>query len=472
MTAYISSGSKEKTGSPDFRFIGTNITLVVILFTALFIRLSPTPQEVFRDGFGIFGDTHLYHRIAYNLYMGNGFSGTLNKGAYGMVQKDACIEYEPAITRGPVYPFFLFAVYKILGNPEDMKSIKTWHRNLDKVRIVQAVLDASLCILLFLMVRIICPESIWPALISAILYCFCPYNIFYTKALLAESIATYLLTWTIFFCVMALKNNKSVWWWVGPGIGFGLVVLCRPEYLLVFPLLAVFILFLHRRNLSAGLKKAGVFLISAAIIISPWTIRNYALFKKLIIVAESGIGLNLFIGTYENEDSWKGWKGSLVNIPDKDEREEFKKLSSSAGPFFKVGSIRAKEFDDGIKALAIDRILNNPIDCLVNYIRKAPRLWYQNYIPMYGVKEASGLYFIFYFAFAICAYFGTERRSQIYFMPTVLIFFYLNVIFFPLHIEPRYSVALMPGIITLAGIGIWKGLSLMIKRIRGIEDRI
>ena len=37
-----------------------------------------------------------------------------------------------------------------------------------------------------------------------------------------------------------------------------------------------------------------------------------------------------------------------------------------------------------------------------------------------------------------------------------LLFLYLNLIFLPLHIEPRFGVALMPGIIALTGIGLGK----------------
>ena len=37
-----------------------------------------------------------------------------------------------------------------------------------------------------------------------------------------------------------------------------------------------------------------------------------------------------------------------------------------------------------------------------------------------------------------------------------LLFVYLNLIFLPVHIEPRYGVALMPGIIALTGIGLGK----------------
>jgi hypothetical protein len=38
--------------------------------------------------------------------------------------------------------------------------------------------------------------------------------------------------------------------------------------------------------------------------------------------------------------------------------------------------------------------------------------------------------------------------------PIVLLFGYLNVVFLPLHVEPRFGVALMPGIAALAGVGL------------------
>ena len=54
------------------------VALSVILSLGLWIRLHPivsNPEE-YRRGLGPFGDTQLYHRIAYNLYQGHGFSGT------------------------------------------------------------------------------------------------------------------------------------------------------------------------------------------------------------------------------------------------------------------------------------------------------------------------------------------------------------------------------------------------------------
>ena len=161
------------------------IYLSIIFFIALVIRLCPTIDypELFRGGFGPFGDTPLYHKIAYNIYKGNGFSGIDDGSAFGLDIKNRGnnnqnYNFEPAIVRGPVYPFFLFAVYKLSGNEEDMKQFQTWHLNLNKVRFVQSVLDATICILVFFMVRIIYPSSVWPALLSAYIYCFSYYNIY------------------------------------------------------------------------------------------------------------------------------------------------------------------------------------------------------------------------------------------------------------------------------------------------------
>ncbi|MFC1645809.1 ArnT family glycosyltransferase [Candidatus Omnitrophota bacterium] len=235
--------------------------LVIIFLAALAIRLYPvinSPEKV-RYGLGPFGDTHLYHRIAYNLYKGNGFSGIDDGRAYGLGQKEESLEYEPAITRGPAYPLFMYFVYKYFGHPDAMKSIKNWHKNWDKIRIVQCILDATICLLVFFIVKLIYPAYIWPALISAFLYCFSFYNIFYTKALLSESVSTFLVTLSIFFCILGLKDEKKYWLLLA-GIGFGLVALSRPEYILFLFILPVLIFFVNRQIPKIAIKKSMIFL--------------------------------------------------------------------------------------------------------------------------------------------------------------------------------------------------------------------
>ena len=109
--------------------------------------------------------------------------------------------------------------------------------------------------------------------------------------------------------------------------------------------------------------------------------------------------------------------------------------------------------------LALKRIKNDPLQCFQNWITKIPRLWYQSYIQMYVYKEASGNFFIFYFVFGLYAVFAGTKREKTLMSPICFLFIYSTIIFLPLGVEPRYGVALMSGIISLTGIGIWKVIS-------------
>ena len=67
-----------------------------------------------------------------------------------------------------------------------MGFLETWHSNWDKVRLMQGIMDAILCIVVFFITLNIYKGSYLPALISSGLYCFSFYNIYYTRTLLSE----------------------------------------------------------------------------------------------------------------------------------------------------------------------------------------------------------------------------------------------------------------------------------------------
>lgn len=434
------------------------VLLAVIFVAALVIRLYPvikTP-EMIKNGFGIYGDTRLYHVIAYNLYKGNGFSGTDDGQAFGLMRERIKSEYEPAITRGPAYPFFISMIYRILGNEKDMESMRVWHKNLDKVRLSQCLLDAIVCILVFFVVQAIYKKSFLPALIASGLYCFSFYNIFYTRALLSECLTTFLLTMLLLFFILGLKHGK-LYFWALAGAVLGLAILSKPEYLLFSPVLILYIIYINHRNILKAIKKVIVFFIAAVIVVMPWTIRNHFVFKKIIPVSVGSVGVNLFLGTFESNKNWQGWSEMPDNVFDsREEKAVAQSLYSAYNKSMAVGSIKVKGFDDSLMRLAFKRIKNHPLKCFKGWVIKTPRLWYQFYIPMFLYKEASGNFFIFYFVFALFALWKSVKEERILMGPICLLFIGLTVITLPLHIEPRFGVPLMPGIICLASIGIWK----------------
>ena len=440
------------------------ISLTIIFLIAFLIRLYPSPIEKVRAGLGQFGDTNLYHQIAYNLCTGKGFSGVDDGSAYGQPKRPDVV-YEPAVTRAPGYPFFMCVIYRLFGLSDDNGATATWHLYWNQVRNVQAFLDASLCLTIFFMVRMIAKTGYRAALIASLLYCFSAYNIYYTKALLSEALATFLITWVIFFFISGLRQ-RSLRGWFGAGITLGMTILTRPEYMLFVPVLIILI-YLIRPGIEPVLRHraAAIFLFCSISVVLPWTARNYLLFHKIIPVSTGGLGYNLYLGTFESNDNWNGWGKFPENIfIDEVDKKRTIALSESFSLLFKQGSIRVNSIDREFMRLAINRIIAQPWQVVKLWFQRLPRLWYQFYVQMYGDREATGLYFIFYFVFVVFAIVSADHYERAVMIPIVALFFYLNLVFLPLHVEPRYGVGAMPAMISLAGIGIRKTFVMLFGR--------
>ncbi len=460
MPESASPPAEAKAIVPKFAIPGRavySLVLALIFISSLAANLYPvlhSPEKI-RSGFGIFGDSFLYHRIAVNLYNGHGFSGVDDGRPFARPLKDNIV-YEPATLRGPVYPYFLCAVYKIFGDREAMDSVDTWGVNWDCVRIVQCVLSALTSLLVFALVRLIWPGGFWWSMVAGLLHAFCFYNIFYARALLSESLSTFLLTAGVFLSVLALKKGKP-WVWIAAGALFGLVILSRGEYLPFLLLFGVYILWVHRGQGLSGIRCAGLFIGAACLTILPWTIRNYVAFRQFIPVSVGGLGSSLYIGTFETETSQKGWRGfssEVFYFPG--EQEKFTALQTQFDDYCLLGSIRVQEVDKELQQMALKRIAARPLECVSKWFIKIPRLWYQNYIQMYIQREASGNWFVFYFLFALVGFCLAAKDEKMLMGLIALLFLYLNLIFLPLHVEPRYAVALIPAIIVLTGVGLGK----------------
>ena len=446
----------EKNWSGLSRNFLRRIGLLFIFVVALAMRLYPflaTPEPI-RAGFGPFGDSQLYHTIAYNLYQGKGYSGLDNGSAFGLPEKKKNVIYEPAITRGPVYPVFMAAVYHLFGDKEAMKSVKWWFINWDRVRIVQAVLDAFICLLLFWGVRLVYPDRYLPAFLAAALYSISVYNIFYTRMLLSESLTTFLMTIGIVTSIMVMKSGRTVFWIVA-GAAFGLASLARPEYILFPFFLGAFIIFIQRHQIKGAMRSCILLIIGLILVIAPWTVRNYKTFHQFIPTSVGAMGLNLFNGTYENGD-WQGW-GKYPDRIFKDPQMKKEVTTWNRKLFYHLhrGTIGLQDYDQRFKTLALNAIMEDPLKCAGVWIKRLPRLWYQNYIQMNPYREPSGAWFIVYFVFSALAIVLMKKEMRIVCAPVVLLFVYMNLVYLPFHIEPRYSVTMYPGLCLLTAIGMW-----------------
>ncbi len=438
------------TGRARLLISGIGLAAIVCLGLLLRVHALVAVPEQGNFGLGTFVDSFLYNTLAHNIYAGKGFTVDRQDRGRGTVT------YKPAFTRGPAYPFFMAVVYTLFHNPRDTASVYTWHAMWDKVRLAQCLLDTACCVLIFFIVRIISPGSVAMPLVSAGLYSFCPYSIYFTRVLLSEILTAFLLT-AFVLCAMAGIRKRDTRWFFGSGVFFGLVLLSRPEYMLFVVVFAVFLLCIGKGRLRDAMRFTAVYIFGVMLVVLPWSTRNYLVFKKPVLIATGGLGESLYFGTSIDAAHWHGWDRipDSIEYLDEADRQGFVSLRRVHVKMLESGSIdEMTAVDREYAQLALRRFLARPVPTVKLWIFKVLRLWYQNRIPMYRDPEPSGIFMVVYCAAALCAFvFGRRDHRAAVMAPVALLCVYLTAVFLPLHVEPRYSVPLLPALISLSGIG-------------------
>jgi 4-amino-4-deoxy-L-arabinose transferase-like glycosyltransferase len=202
-------------------------------------------------------DAVSYDTIAVNLLNGEGF---VYNGLYAR--------------RGPIYPLFLAFIYLSFGH------------SYVAIRFAQAIIGALTCIIIYLLGKQIFDKKVGlvAAFISAVYYPF----ILQPAYLLPEVFFTFLLALTMFFFVVYYNSKKYPNLFTA-SIILGISSLCKTVILPFALFLIVWIIFIEKFRLKYTLLSIGILFLGLIITISPWSIRNYKIYKSFIpITIESG----------------------------------------------------------------------------------------------------------------------------------------------------------------------------------------
>lgn len=207
-------------------------------------------------------DPYFYLKIAKSIFAGTGFRET-NLLAY----------------RPPLYPYFIAGVFSVFGH------------NLQAVRIIQVLFASITCCVIFLIGRRFLTTR--SGFIAAGICAVYPHLIHYAVQFWSEQLF-------MFFIILALlsflfaERGSSVWLRMVTGILLGLCALTRESGVLVLFGFLIWLVLVHK-NVARSLKRWWLLALFALITISPWTIRNYFVFKKLVPITTNG-GINFYMG--------------------------------------------------------------------------------------------------------------------------------------------------------------------------------
>lgn len=181
--------------------------------------------------------------------------------------------------RAPLYPYFLAAVYRLLG--------------IDMLypRLIQLVVSAGLTYFIFIGGRRIFGRK--GGIAAAVIWAVYGTEMFFAGELFETSLTTALI-FSIYLAWCRAERNGWGWWFPAAGLLLGLSVLMKPNMGLFFPLLLVWYWWRNRKH-DWGWRPGLLFAAGCLIVITPVTIRNYMVGREFTPVAAYG-GLNIYLG--------------------------------------------------------------------------------------------------------------------------------------------------------------------------------
>ena len=210
-------------------------------------------------------------RVAQSLAAGKGFSSP-----YGG-------ETGPTATLPPVYPCLLAGVFRLFG----IYTVASAY----VILILNSIFSALTCWAVYFIARETIGETV--ALLSAWIWAFIhPALLFSTRVVWETTLTTFLLSLAVLLA-LRLKQVKSFWHWLVFGMICGLGTLSNSAVVSVVPLLFVWLWWRNRTNEILWL--VGVGIMGFLLTLTPWVVRNYVVFHK-VIPFRTNFGLEFQIG--------------------------------------------------------------------------------------------------------------------------------------------------------------------------------
>ncbi len=167
-------------------------------------------------------------------------------------------------------------------------------------------LALSLYLLHLLMKR---QEGQLASVIGILLFVGYPVLFYAAGTLYPQTVATCLFL--LILHLLTLTSAPGWKFWLG-GFLFGFLVLMVPTFIFALFVWAAWYWIMHKRQ---GMKKALIAVLSALVIISLWTIRNYSVYGTFVFISTNS-GMNLFIGNSENAKPNSGLNLALSQYDD------------------------------------------------------------------------------------------------------------------------------------------------------------
>jgi 4-amino-4-deoxy-L-arabinose transferase-like glycosyltransferase len=182
------------------------------------------------------------------------------------------------VTQAPLYPAFIAGVSRVCGS-----------YSIPCIQTAQAILAALTCVILYLLFRVVLDAGI--AKYAGLACAVYPMTVWYVPRLWTETFLTFVLAVFSLSLFRALRRPT----WHGMclcGLAAGVVALTKGIGIVFFVLVPLLLLVRFR---GAGIRWAALFVLSASVLVSPWTYRNFERTGRFIPIHATS-GYNFYLG--------------------------------------------------------------------------------------------------------------------------------------------------------------------------------
>lgn len=356
------------------------------------------------------GDAADYENIALNIISGKGFVST-RMGLYS---------YRP-----PLYPLFLAGIFSV------------FRQSYFIVAFIQAIISSITCVIVFYIGKSIFDEK--SGLISSVILALYPTLIFYSTQLLSETLFIFISSLSIYVFFKESNNYGQNYKWILLGILLGLGSLCRP---VIFPFL-IFLIPFYVFSARGSLRKWFLVSCFTLLTIFPWTIRNYYVHGKFVLLTTYG-GANLWMGNYSGATGYIGQPKNINQLV----RQEGISETEKDKDFYKKG---------------LNFIIENPSDFFLLSFKKFFLFWNplveEHTGPTYikdnniDYKSIIAISFSCLILFGIIGFFNISDVWKKTGLLLILVI-YFSMVSMIFYVSLRYRQPIIPAVSLFAGKGL------------------
>lgn len=370
-------------------------------------------------------------RVARAIAAGQGFSSPLRM-----------VDSGPTAWFTPIYPYLVAAIFKI------------WGIYSDQSRAIIQTLNCAFMSLTIIPIYSIARKTFGEAVAlgASWIWVFLPTSLFFAVAWIWDTSLIALFLALIFWATLAMHEARTTWSWAGYGALWGIGVLINPSVLSLFPFLVGWVIWESRRDGAPWIKYSCATILVFAVALVPWTVRNYRVFGK-IIVLRSNFGLELWLGNNPGvPDSWSPWLHPNDNLQ---EALKYKRMGEIA--YMAEKQQQAFAF---IRTHPMDTLrftFHRFVDNWLNVSDSPIDSW--SYSPLY-VKLFVVLNILLPLFSLLGALFAYRTGCPEAF-PYAIVMLVFPLVFYLTHTSPRYRFPMDPIMMVLSAYGVAQTIALL-----------